>query len=220
MKEEFCQFKLWMLYRTSVVLSGKLFRTKRCLWLNPISVNLLCKSKSSHLVYSLQPFKGEQCSLLYRSGRTTLGWESPESSQHTCTPWCAPVPARHVVFWDSRVLRFLSWLSSCTLAQHSFTRTKNFSSRARPAPAASSTCARPPQQVQAAPAPHTKQCGFPHPPRKCGYPQPARVNPLVQDSDTCTRLYVKFFLLLVMYISKGLHFKIRQGFWTKVRFSI
>ena len=40
--------------------------------------------------------KGEQCSLLCRSGRTTLGWESLESSQHACTPWCAPVPARHV----------------------------------------------------------------------------------------------------------------------------
>jgi len=34
-----------------------------------------------------------------------------------------------------RFLRFLSWLSSCALAQHSFTRTKNFSSRARPAAA-------------------------------------------------------------------------------------
>ena len=49
-----------------------------------------------------------------------------------------------------RVWRFLSWLSSCALAQHSVTRTKNFSSRPRPAPsttrshpATSSTCARP-----------------------------------------------------------------------------
>jgi len=40
--------------------------------------------------------KGEQCSLLCRSGRTTLGWESHEFSQHACTPWCVPVPARHV----------------------------------------------------------------------------------------------------------------------------
>jgi len=31
--------------------------------------------------------KGEQCSLLCRSGHTTLGWESHESSQHACTPW-------------------------------------------------------------------------------------------------------------------------------------
>jgi len=35
------------------------------------------------------------------------------------------------------VLRLLSWLSSCALAQHWFTRPKNFSCRARPA--ASST---------------------------------------------------------------------------------
>ena len=39
-----------------------------------------------------------------------------------------------------RVLRFLSWLSSRALAQHSVTRTNNFSTRARPAPAASTTC--------------------------------------------------------------------------------
>ena len=60
-------------------------------------------------------------------------------------------------------LRFLSWLSSCALAQHSFNRTKNFSSRAR---------------SKFNPHPYLKQCGFPHPPRKCGYPQPARVKPL------------------------------------------
>jgi len=34
---------------------------------------------------------GEQCSLLYRSSRTTLGWESFEFSQHACTSWCASV---------------------------------------------------------------------------------------------------------------------------------
>ena len=99
-----------MLYRTRVVLLGKLFRIKTCLWPKPISVNLLYTSKSSQLVYSLQPLKvlllplttsrgrikGEQCSLLCHSGHTTLGWESHESSQHACTPWCAPVPARHV----------------------------------------------------------------------------------------------------------------------------
>jgi len=106
-----------MLYRTSVVLSGKLFRIKTCLRPKPISVNLLYKSKSSQLVYSLQPLKvlpssayhlgmpykmwamlpfGEQCSLLYRHHRATLGWELLASSQHACTSWRAPVPARHV----------------------------------------------------------------------------------------------------------------------------
>jgi len=40
--------------------------------------------------------KGEQCSFLYRNGRSTLGRESHETSQHACTPWCMPVPARHI----------------------------------------------------------------------------------------------------------------------------
>ena len=44
-------------WRTSVVLSGKLFRIKTRLWPKPTSVNLLCKFKSSQLVYSLQPLK-------------------------------------------------------------------------------------------------------------------------------------------------------------------
>jgi len=56
-KVKCCQFKFWMLYCASVVLTGKLFRIKTCLWLNPISVNMLCKSKSSQLVYFLQPLK-------------------------------------------------------------------------------------------------------------------------------------------------------------------
>jgi len=56
-KVKFCQFNLWMSYCISVVLSGKLVRIKTFLWLKPISVNLLCKSKSSQLVYSLQPLK-------------------------------------------------------------------------------------------------------------------------------------------------------------------
>jgi len=51
-----------------------------------------------------------------------------------------------------RVLRILSWSSSRALAQHSVIRTKNFSTRARPAPAASTTRTRPaPQQIQPAP---------------------------------------------------------------------
>ena len=55
------------------------------------------------------------------------------------------------------VLRFLSWLSSCALAQHSVTRTKNFSTRARPAPAASTTRTRPPAgSTRTRPAPARK----------------------------------------------------------------
>ena len=48
------------------------------------------------------------------------------------------------------------------MAQHSFTRTKNFSSRTR---------------SKFSLHPREKQCGFLHPPHKCGYLQPARVNP-------------------------------------------
>ena len=75
-----------MLYRTSVVLSGKLFRTKMCLWLNPISVNLLYKSKSSQLVYSLQPLKVLPSSA-YHLGRPYKRWAmlplTPQWSHHT-----------------------------------------------------------------------------------------------------------------------------------------
>ena len=108
-KGKFCQFDLQRLYCTSVVLSGKMFRIKTYFWLNYISVNLLCKPKFSQLAYSsllkVLPssattsgchIEGEQCSLLCRHGQATRGWESLVSSQHACTSWCAPVPARHV----------------------------------------------------------------------------------------------------------------------------
>jgi len=44
------------------------------------------------------------------------------------------------------VLRFLSWLRSCALAQHSATRTNNLSTHARPAPAQSTTRSSPPSR--------------------------------------------------------------------------
>jgi len=96
-----------MLYCTSVVLSGKLFRIKTCLWPNPISV--CCTSPVNWFTFFsrwrfyLLPLttsgcriKGEQWALLCRRGRATLGWESLTSSQHARTSWCAPVPAQHV----------------------------------------------------------------------------------------------------------------------------
>jgi len=101
------QLKFWMLYCTSVVLSGKLFRIKTCLWPNPISV--CCTSPVNWFTFFsrwrfyLLPLttsgcriKGEQWALLCRRGRATLGWESLTSSQHARTSWCAPVPAQHV----------------------------------------------------------------------------------------------------------------------------
>ena len=104
MKVKFCQFELWMLYCTSVLLSGKLFRIKTCLWqiLSPL---ICCTSPSpvnwftlfSRWRFYLLPLttsrcriKGEQCSLLCRRRRATLGWESLESSQYACTSWCTP----------------------------------------------------------------------------------------------------------------------------------
>jgi len=57
-KVKFCQFKLQILYCTTIVSSGKLFRLKLCLWLNSICfVKLLYKSEFNRLVYFLQPLK-------------------------------------------------------------------------------------------------------------------------------------------------------------------
>jgi len=52
--------------------------------------------------------KSEQCSLLYRSGHSTLGRESHETSQHACTAWCIPVPARHVGY----ISLYPAWIES------------------------------------------------------------------------------------------------------------
>jgi len=62
--------------------------------------------------------KGEQCSLLYRSGHSTLGRESHETSQHACTPWCIPVPARHVGYISLQP----AWIESslAVVIKHSF----------------------------------------------------------------------------------------------------
>ena len=68
-KVKFCQFKLQILYCTIVVLSGKLFRLKLCLWLNSICfVKLLYKSEFNRLVYFLQPLK------VLLSSAYRLGW--------------------------------------------------------------------------------------------------------------------------------------------------
>jgi len=75
-----------MLYHTSIVLSGKLFRFKTCLWLYPISVNLPCKSKSSQLVYSLESLKVLPSSA-YHLRRPYKRWAMlplmPQWSHHT-----------------------------------------------------------------------------------------------------------------------------------------
>ena len=85
MKVKFCQFELWMLYCTSVVLSGKLFRTKPYYgWI--LSPSICCTSPSPvnwFTLFAVEGFtffrstpgcrmKGEQWTLLYRCGWTTL----------------------------------------------------------------------------------------------------------------------------------------------------
>ena len=97
-----------MLYRTNVLLSGKLFRIKTCLWLNLIYVNMLCTS--SQLVYSLQPLKVFPSSA-YHLGMPHKRWAMllfmPLWSSHTWVriTWIfsrrvyilvCTVPARHV----------------------------------------------------------------------------------------------------------------------------
>ena len=76
------QFEIWILYCTSEVLSGTLFRIKTCLWINFITFVCCTSSNSvnwftlfSHwrfyllsLTTSGGRMEGEQCSLLYRSG--------------------------------------------------------------------------------------------------------------------------------------------------------
>jgi len=85
-REKSCQFNLWLSYCFSVALSGKWFRIKTCLWPKPISVNLLCKSKFSQLVYSLQPLKVLPSSA-YHLGRPHKRWAMlplmPQWSHHT-----------------------------------------------------------------------------------------------------------------------------------------
>jgi len=109
-KAKLCQFDIWILYCISVVLLGKLFRIKTCLWLNSISVYLLYKSRSSQLVYFLQPLKVLPSSA-YHLGRPYNRWAMlpfmPQWSQHIWVrvtwifsilvyTWCTPVSVRHV----------------------------------------------------------------------------------------------------------------------------
>ena len=68
-KVKLCQFKLQILYCTTVLLSGKLFRFKLCLWLNSICfTKLLYESEFSQLGYFLQQLK-VLLSSAYRIGR-------------------------------------------------------------------------------------------------------------------------------------------------------
>jgi len=111
-KVKLCQFKLQILYCATIVLSSKLFRLKLYLCLHSIClVKLLYKSEFnqsillSSAVEGFTFFRLPSREAVWRVSNapfctavdiSTLGRESHEASQHACTPWCIPVPARHV----------------------------------------------------------------------------------------------------------------------------
>jgi len=114
-KVKFCQFNLWMLYHTSVVLSGKLFRIKIYLWLNSISYNLLCKSKSSQLVYSLQPLKVLPSSA-YHHAMPYKRW----AMLLFMPPWPSHTWVRITYFFTTRVYIFVYTRSCSACRLHPF----------------------------------------------------------------------------------------------------
>ena len=131
---KFCQFKLWILYYTSDDSLGKLFRLGMCLSLTLTVVKLLYQSKSSQLVYFLQPLKvlpssantsggrkrGEQC---YEQCRISAGvmrcadkmqrWLKVCSAERTCVSH-----ATFFLFWpNAPAACVLMWLSGLCLAE-------------------------------------------------------------------------------------------------------
>ena len=64
-KLKFCQFKLQILYCTTVVLSSRLFRLKLCLWLNSICFVKVLPSSAYRLGW---PYKRWAMLLFYRTG--------------------------------------------------------------------------------------------------------------------------------------------------------
>jgi len=97
---KFCQFKLQILYCTIVLLSGKLFRFKLCLWLNSICfTKLLYESEFSQLVYFLQPLK------VLPSSAYRLGWTYRKWTMLLFVPlWTFPhLGASHIKLLNTRV---------------------------------------------------------------------------------------------------------------------
>ena len=88
----------------------------------------------------------------FQTMKTVTYWWHPGVSnvprKATCDPavFCEPLElTRTMSNVHPRVLRFLSWWSSRALTQHSVTHTKNFSTRARPAPARKAVQVNPPR---------------------------------------------------------------------------
>ena len=111
-KVMFCQFKLQVLYYTIVVLSGKLFRLKLCLWLNSICfVKLLYKSEFNRLVYFLQPLK------VLSSSAYCLGWPYEEWAMLLLVPqWTfLHLGASHMKLLNTRVHLGVYSCSACRL---------------------------------------------------------------------------------------------------------
>jgi len=114
-KVKLCQLELWMPYCTSVVLSDKLFRIKRRLWPNPISINLLYKSKSSQLVYSLQPLKVLPSSA-YHLGMPYEKW----AIFHFMPPWPSHTWVRITCIFRTRVYILVCTRSCSACRLHPF----------------------------------------------------------------------------------------------------
>ena len=112
-KLKFCQFKLQILYCTSVVLSCQLFRLKLCLWLNSICFSkVLYESKFSQLVYFLQPLK------VLPSSAYRLGWPYRRWAMLLFVPlWTFPhLGASHIKLLNTLVhLRVYPFLLGMTV---------------------------------------------------------------------------------------------------------
>jgi len=104
-----------MLYRTSVVLSGKVFRIKTYFWLNFISFNLLCKSKSSQLVYPLQSLKVLP-SAAYHLGMPYKRW----AMLLFMPPWPSHTEKRITYLFTTRVYIFVCTHSCSACRLHPF----------------------------------------------------------------------------------------------------
>jgi len=103
-KVKSCQFKLQILYCTTVVLLGKLFRLKLCLWLNSVCfVKLLCRFDFGQLVYFLQPLRVLPSSASVSGGRVGV----------SSAPFCAVVNVPHLGAGRVRLLSVRVHLGVC-----------------------------------------------------------------------------------------------------------
>ena len=115
-KVKFYQFKLWMLYCTSEVLSSKLFRFGMSLSPTLTVVKLLYQPKSNQLVCFLQPLKVLPSSA-YHLGRRYKRWAMlplmPQWSHHTWVRVIWIFSTRMYTLMCIRILLGMSIASLC-----------------------------------------------------------------------------------------------------------